>query len=105
LILFDANRPGELHQAEEFGGKILELCVAVGGTITGEHGVGMEKIKQMCTQFSATELTRFHDVKAAFDPQRLLNPGKAVPELHRCAEWGAMHIRGGALPHPDLPRF
>ena len=105
LILFDANRPGELHQAEEFGGKILELCVAVGGTITGEHGVGMEKIKQMCTQFSAPELARFHDVKAAFDPERLLNPGKAVPELHRCAEWGAMHIRGGALPHPDLPRF
>ena len=105
LILFDANRPGELHQAEEFGGKILELCVAVGGTITGEHGVGMEKIKQMCHQFAAPELARFHDVKAAFDPARLLNPGKAVPELHRCAEWGAMHVRGGVLPHPDLPRF
>ena len=105
LILFDANRPGELHGAEEFGGKILELCVAVGGTITGEHGVGLEKIKQMCNQFSAPELARFHDIKAAFDPERLLNPGKAVPELHRCAEWGAMHIQGGALPHPDLPRF
>ena len=105
LILFDANRPGELHRAEEFGGKILELCVAVGGTITGEHGVGLEKIKQMCNQFSAPELARFHDIKAAFDPERLLNPGKAVPELHRCAEWGAMHIQGGALPHPDLPRF
>ena len=105
LILFDASRPGELHQAEAFGGKILELCVAVGGTITGEHGVGMEKIRQMCHQFSAPELARFHDVKAAFDPERLLNPGKAVPELHRCAEWGAMHIHAGALPHPDLPRF
>jgi len=105
LILFDANRPGELNRAEEFGGKILELCVAVGGTITGEHGVGVEKIKQMCHQFAAPELARFHDVKAAFDPDRLLNPGKAVPELHRCAEWGAMHIHAGALPHPDLPRF
>ncbi len=105
LILFDANRPGELHQAEEFGGRILELCVAVGGTITGEHGVGIEKIKQMCNQFAGPELTRFHQIKAAFDPETLLNPGKAVPELHRCAEWGAMHISGGALPHPELPRF
>ena len=105
LILFDANVPGELHQAETFGGKILELCVEVGGTITGEHGVGLEKINQMCTQFSTPELARFHDVKAAFDPDKLLNPGKAVPELHRCAEWGAMHIQGGNLPHPELPRF
>jgi glycolate oxidase len=105
LILFDANQPGELHKAESFGGKILELCVEVGGTITGEHGVGLEKIKQMCAQFATPELTRFHDVKAAFDPDRLLNPGKAVPELHRCAEWGAMHIHGGRLPHPELPRF
>ena len=105
LILFDASRPGELERAEAFGGKILELCVAVGGTITGEHGVGVEKIKQMCHQFAPPELARFHDVKAAFDPDRLLNPGKAVPELHRCAEWGAMHIHGGALPHPELPRF
>jgi glycolate oxidase len=105
LILFDANRPGELHRAEEFGGRILELCVAVGGTITGEHGVGIEKIRQMCTQFASPELTRFHDVKAAFDPNRLLNPGKAVPELHRCAEWGAMHVSGGKLSHPELPRF
>jgi glycolate oxidase len=105
LILFDANVPGELHRAETFGGKILELCVAVGGTITGEHGVGLEKINQMCAQFATPELTRFHDVKAAFDPDKLLNPGKAVPELHRCAEWGAMHISGGALPHPELPRF
>jgi glycolate oxidase len=105
LILFDANVPGELHKAEDFGGKILELCVEVGGTITGEHGVGVEKIRQMCTQFALPELARFHDVKAAFDPDRLLNPGKAVPELHRCAEWGAMHVRAGQLKHPELPRF
>jgi len=105
LILFDANQPGELARAESFGGKILELCVEVGGTITGEHGVGLEKIKQMCTQFATPELARFHDVKAAFDPDKLLNPGKAVPELHRCAEWGAMHVHGGQLPHPELPRF
>lgn len=105
LILFDANQPGELAKAEQFGGKILELCVEVGGTITGEHGVGLEKINQMCAQFATPELIRFHDVKAAFDPDKLLNPGKAVPELHRCAEWGAMHIQGGQLPHPELPRF
>ena len=105
LILFDANRPGELEKAETFGGKILELCVEVGGTITGEHGVGVEKIRQMCTQFAAPELTRFHEVKAAFDPEGLLNPGKAVPELHRCAEWGAMHVHAGHLPYPELPRF
>ena len=105
LILYDANVPGELERAEAFGGRILELCVEVGGTITGEHGVGVEKIRQMCAQFASPELTRFHDVKAAFDPGRLLNPGKAVPELHRCAEWGAMHVHGGQLKHPELPRF
>jgi glycolate oxidase len=105
LILFDANQPGELAGAEQFGGKILELCVEVGGTITGEHGVGLEKINQMCAQFATPELILFHEVKAAFDPEKLLNPGKAVPELHRCAEWGAMHIQGGQLPHPELPRF
>jgi glycolate oxidase len=105
LILFDANTPGELARAEDFGGRILELCVEVGGTVTGEHGVGLEKINQMCAQFAAPELTRFHEVKAAFDPDTLLNPGKAVPELHRCAEWGAMHVHGGQLPHPELPRF
>jgi glycolate oxidase len=105
LILFDANQPGELARAEAFGGRILELCVEVGGTITGEHGVGLEKVGQMCAQFAAPELTRFHDVKAAFDPDTLLNPGKAVPELHRCAEWGAMRVHGGQLPHPELPRF
>ncbi|MEW6118950.1 MAG: FAD-linked oxidase C-terminal domain-containing protein [Pseudomonadota bacterium] len=105
LILFDANVPGELERAEDFGGRILELCVEVGGTITGEHGVGVEKIRQMCTQFASPELVRFHDVKAAFDPDRLLNPGKAVPELHRCAEWGRMHVHAGQLKHPELPRF
>jgi glycolate oxidase len=105
LILFDANVTGELHKAEEFGGKILELCVEAGGAITGEHGVGVEKIKQMCAQFATPELAHFHGIKAAFDPDKLLNPGKAVPELHRCAEWGAMHVRGGQLPHPELPRF
>ncbi|MEW6590084.1 MAG: FAD-linked oxidase C-terminal domain-containing protein [Pseudomonadota bacterium] len=105
LILFDANLPGELDKAEAFGGRILELCVEVGGTITGEHGVGVEKIRQMCTQFATPELTRFHEVKAAFDPDGLLNPGKAVPELHRCAEWGALHVHAGQLPHPELPRF
>jgi glycolate oxidase len=105
LILYDANRPGELKRAEEFGGRILELCVAVGGTITGEHGVGMEKIDQMCVQFATAELAQFHAIKHAFDPRGLLNPGKAVPTLHRCAELGAMHVHGGNLPFPDLERF
>jgi glycolate oxidase len=105
LILYDANRPGELARTEEFGGKILALCVEVGGTITGEHGVGIEKIDQMCAQFQAPELSQFHALKSAFDPDGLLNPGKAVPSLHRCAEFGAMHVRDGMLPFPDLPRF
>ena len=105
LILYDANIPGELERTEEFGGKILELCVEVGGTITGEHGVGMEKINQMCVQFNTLELQQFHAVKAAFDPQGLLNPGKAVPTLHRCAEFGAMHVHKGKLPFPELERF
>ena len=105
LILYDANIPGELERTEEFGGKILELCVAAGGTITGEHGVGIEKIDQMCSQFSAPELALFHGIKQAWDEARLLNPGKAVPALHRCAELGAMHVHGGQLKHPDLPRF
>jgi len=105
LILYDANQPGELERTEEFGGKILELCVEVGGTITGEHGVGMEKISQMCVQFNAAELTQFHAVKAAFDPHGLLNPGKAVPTLHRCAEFGRMHVHGGQLKFPDIERF
>ena len=105
LILYDANQPGQLELTEEFGGKILELCVEVGGTITGEHGVGMEKINQMCVQFKPVELEYFHAVKEAFDPKRLLNPGKAVPTLHRCAEFGAMHVHHGQLPHPELDRF
>lgn len=105
LILYDANILGELERTEEFGGKILELCVAVGGTITGEHGVGMEKINQMCVQFDSKELTQFHAVKQAFDSKGLLNPGKAVPTLHRCAEFGAMHVHHGQLSHPELERF
>ncbi|XKE44843.1 glycolate oxidase subunit GlcD [Halomonas organivorans] len=105
LILFDANREGELEQAEELGGRILEACVDAGGSITGEHGVGREKINQMCVQFQPDELTAFHRVKAAFDPEGLLNPGKNIPTLARCAEFGAMHVHRGQLPHPDLPRF
>ena len=105
LILYDANIPGELERTEEFGGKILELCVEVGGSITGEHGVGMEKINQMCVQFDSLELTQFHAVKDAFDNRGLLNPGKAIPTLHRCAEFGAMHVHHGELSHPELERF
>ena len=105
LILFDANRPGELDRAEALGGKILELCVEVGGSITGEHGVGREKINQLCVQFTSDEIAFFHAVKAAFDPAGLLNPGKNIPTLHRCAEFGAMHIHHGQLPFPDLERF
>ncbi len=105
LILFDGNKPGELERTEEFGRRILQLCVEVGGTITGEHGVGMEKIDQMCIQFSRVELNQFHAIKAAFDPSGLLNPGKAVPTLHRCAEFGAMHIHHGQLPHAELERY
>jgi glycolate oxidase len=105
LILYDANTAGELERTEELGGKILELCIAVGGTITGEHGVGLEKINQMCVQFNTQELQQFHAVKQAFDPDNLLNPGKAIPTLHRCAEFGAMHVHAGQLPHPELERF
>ena len=106
LIMFDANVPGELERAEEFGAEILELCVEVGGTITGEHGVGIEKINQMCVQFSPKELTRMHEIKHAFDEHGLLNPGKAVPTLHRCAEFGKMRIgQGKPMPFSDLPRF
>ena len=105
LILYDANIPGELETTERFASDILELCIEVGGTITGEHGVGIEKINQMCMQFATAELTQFHAVKAAFDPDGLLNPGKAVPTLHRCAEFGAMRVKAGQLPHPELPRF
>src|SRR5687767_8126841 len=105
LILFDANNPEELHRTEQFAAEVLEKCVAVGGTITGEHGVGVEKIDQMCTQFGGGELELFRAVKGAFDPRGLLNPGKAVPTLARCAEYGGMRVHGGKLPHADLPRF
>ena len=105
LILFDCNIPDEVARAEAFGSEILELCVREGGSITGEHGVGMEKINQMCVQFGSGELEAFHAVKHAFDDLGLLNPGKAVPTLHRCAEFGRLHVRGGKLPHPQLPRF
>jgi glycolate oxidase len=105
LILFDANQPGEWDKADRFGAEILELCVELGGTITGEHGVGIEKINSMCVQFSPQERAVFFAVKKAFDPDGLLNPGKAIPTLARCAEYGRMHVRHGALPHPDLPRF
>ncbi|ARO86627.1 FAD-binding oxidoreductase [Nitrosospira lacus] len=105
LILYDANRPGELELTEEFGAKILQMCIQAGGSITGEHGVGIEKINQMCSQFKAGELETFHAVKAAFDPDALLNPGKAVPTLRRCAEHGAMHVHRGEDKFPELPRF
>ncbi len=105
LILFDANLPGEFERAEHFGAEILELCVEVGGTITGEHGVGIEKINSMCVQFSPEEREAFLGVKRAFDPAFLLNPDKAIPTLVRCAEYGKMHVRRGALKFPDLPRF
>jgi len=105
LILFDSNSADEVQRAEDFGAAILELCVEVGGTITGEHGVGMEKINQMCVQFSRDELDSFLRVKRAFDPATLLNPEKVVPTLARCAEYGKMHVHGGALPFADLPRF
>ncbi|MCI0667633.1 MAG: FAD-binding oxidoreductase, partial [Methylococcaceae bacterium] len=105
LILYDANHPGDVERAERFGSDILELCVAVGGTITGEHGVGVEKINQMCIQFNEAELRQFHAVKRAFDEQGLLNPGKAVPTLNRCAEFGAMHVRRGKIAFPELERF
>lgn len=105
LILYDANQPGELEKAEEFGADILQLCVDKGGTITGEHGVGIEKIDSMCHQFNSPELTQFHRIKAALDPMGYLNPGKAVPSLHRCAELGRMHVHNGELAHPELERF
>jgi len=104
-IFYDANKPGELERGEELGGRILERCVELGGTITGEHGVGIEKLRQMCVQFRAPEIAAFHDVKGAFDPDGILNPGKAVPALKRCAEWGGTHVHGGRVPRPDIPRF
>jgi glycolate oxidase len=105
LILFDANRPGEAERTVAFGDRLLALCIEVGGTITGEHGVGVEKLHGVCIQFTKKERERFLGVKAAFDPAGLLNPGKAVPSLARCAEFGRMHVHQGQLPHPELPRF
>ncbi len=105
LILYNAGRPGELEKTEAFGMDILKLCVEVGGSITGEHGVGIEKLDAMCHQYSSAELDVFHQIKNAFDPNSLLNPGKAVPTLHRCAELGNMHVHHGELPHPELERF
>jgi glycolate oxidase len=105
LILYDANKRGELEKAEAFGADILRLCVEVGGVLTGEHGVGVEKRDLMPTMFNAVDLAHQERVKCAFDPDGLLNPGKVFPELHRCAELGRMHIHRGQVPHPDLPRF
>ena len=105
LILFDANTEGEFQRAELFGADILELCVDVGGTITGEHGVGIEKINSMCVQFAPQEREAFFAVKRAFDTAFLLNPDKAIPTLHRCAEYGKMHVQGGRIRFAGLPRF
>lgn len=105
LILYDVGVPGELERTEAFGGEILETCVDLGGTITGEHGVGIEKINQMCVQFQPLELQQFHALKKAFDPDGLLNPGKAVPTLNRCAEFGKMHVHQGDNRFPELERF
>ncbi len=105
LILFDANDPDQLRRCEQFGADILETSVAMGGTVTGEHGVGIEKVNSMCVQFSGEENEQMFGVKRAFDPQGLLNPGKVIPTLHRCAEYGKMLVRAGQIKHPDLPRF
>ncbi len=105
LILYDAGVPGELGRAEQLGGRILEACIAAGGTITGEHGVGVEKLREMCIQFNPVEISQFHALRSAFDPAGLLNPGKAVPTLSRCAEFGAMHVHKGRMPFPELERF
>jgi len=105
LIMFDANDLDSVVRAEEFGFEILELSIAVGGTVTGEHGVGVEKVHQMCLQFDPATLESFFAVKRAFDPPGLLNPGKAIPTLNRCAEYGKMHVHAGALKFPELPRF
>ncbi len=105
LILFDGNDADQWRRAEAYGADILETCVALGGTITGEHGVGIEKINSMCVQFSPDERALFHELKAAFDPDGLLNPDKAIPTRARCAEYGKLHVRGGNIPFPELPRF
>ncbi len=105
LILYDANKPDELDRAEAFGAEILKLCVEVGGVLTGEHGVGVEKRDLMPVMFNEIDLAQQQRVKCAFDAKGLLNPGKVFPTLHRCAELGRMHVRGGQLPFPDIPRF
>jgi len=105
LILYDANAVGDIAQAEALGEDILRLCVEVGGTVTGEHGVGVEKLNPMCAQFSSDELEQFFRIKRAFDPADLLNPGKGIPTLQRCSEVGGMHVHGGKLPFANLPRF
>ena len=105
LILFDANDADQLHRCELFGADILETSVAMGGTVTGEHGVGVEKLNSMCVQFTAEENAQMFGLKHAFDPAGLLNPGKVIPTLNRCAEYGKMLVRGGQIKHPDLPRF
>ena len=105
LILYDAEIKGELSKAEQLGESIMQVCLDAGGTITGEHGVGLEKINSMCSQFNQAEVDQFHAVKQVFDPGGLLNPGKAIPTLHRCAELGKMHVHDNKLPFPDIPRF
>ena len=105
LILYDANQPGEIERAEAFGADILRLCVKVGGVLTGEHGVGVEKRDLMGTMFDESDLAQQQRLKCAFDPDGLLNPGKVFPQLHRCAELGRLHVHRGRMPHPDLPRF
>jgi glycolate oxidase len=105
LILFDANDPDQLRRCERFGADILETSVALGGTVTGEHGVGIEKLSSMCVQFSPAEREQMLALKHAFDRKELLNPGKVIPTLARCAEYGKMHVRRGLLPFADIPRF
>jgi glycolate oxidase len=105
LILFDDGDPDSVARAEAFGGEILERCIEMGGTITGEHGVGVEKLDQMCSQFDPNTREAFVAVKRAFDPAQLLNPGKVIPTLHRCAEYGRMRVSSGKLPFADLPRY
>jgi glycolate oxidase len=105
LILYDANKPGEIECAEAFGADILKLCVEVGGVLTGEHGVGVEKRDLMGTMFDECDLAHQERLKCAFDPDGLLNPGKVFPQLHRCAELGRLHVHAGRIPFPDLPRF
>ncbi|MEM7206458.1 MAG: FAD-linked oxidase C-terminal domain-containing protein [Pseudomonadota bacterium] len=105
LILYDANVEGELERTEELGSKILQLCIHHGGTITGEHGVGIEKIGEMCVQFSDEERAQFHRVRDVFDPHNIMNPGKAIPTLARCSEFNAMHVHNGELPFPEIERF